>query len=108
SSRTTAARRRPALSRPTVSTPPERPRLPPSRSSSACAGGSGAWSRARSSLEQRPAPATMAGGVGRSFAGLLAAAVLVATPLGAASARPAGQQTARVTIFGDSAAEVLD
>jgi hypothetical protein len=54
----------------------------------------------------------MAGRVGRSLAGsvcrLLAAAVLIAAALGAASARPATRAAARVTIFGDSAAEVLD
>jgi hypothetical protein len=51
-------------------------------------------------------------GVGRSIAGnvcrLLAAVVLVAAALGAASARPATRAAPRVTIFGDSAAEVLD
>ncbi len=54
----------------------------------------------------------MAGRVGRSFAGsvcrLLAVAVLIAAALGAASASPATRAAARVTIFGDSAAEVLD
>jgi hypothetical protein len=52
----------------------------------------------------------MAVGVGRSIAGnvcLLAAAVLAAA-LGVASARPATRAAPRVTIFGDSAAEVLD
>jgi hypothetical protein len=54
----------------------------------------------------------MAAGVGRSIAGsmcrLLAAAVLVAAALGAASALPATRAAPRVTVFGDSAAEVLD
>jgi len=51
-------------------------------------------------------------GVGRSIAGnvcrLLAAVALVAAALGAASALPATRAAPRVTIFGDSAAEVLD
>jgi len=54
----------------------------------------------------------MAAGVGRSFAGtfarVLTAAVVAATALGAATAWPASRDTTRVTIFGDSAAEVLD
>src|SRR5215831_10872249 len=54
----------------------------------------------------------MARGVGRLSFGMLArvltAAVVVATALGAASALSANRDTARVTIFGDSAAEVLD
>ena len=51
-------------------------------------------------------------GVGRSIAGnvcrFLAAVVLAAAALGAASALPATRAAPRVTIFGDSAAEVLD
>jgi hypothetical protein len=54
----------------------------------------------------------MAFGVGRSIAGnvcrLLAAVVMLAAALGAASARAAISAAPRVTIFGDSAAEVLD
>jgi hypothetical protein len=54
----------------------------------------------------------MTAGVGRWIAGrmcrLLAAAVLAAAALGAASALPATRAAPRVTIFGDSAAEVLD
>ncbi|HST26653.1 MAG TPA: hypothetical protein VLJ76_11760 [Gaiellaceae bacterium] len=50
--------------------------------------------------------------MGRSFAGgvlrLAAAALLVLAALGASSALPAGGVQTRVTIFGDSAAEVLD
>jgi hypothetical protein len=50
--------------------------------------------------------------VGRSVAGgsrrVLGAAVLVAAVLGASSALPANRTVTRVTIFGDSAAEVLD
>jgi hypothetical protein len=54
----------------------------------------------------------MPGRVGRSFFGsvcrFLIAVVLIATALGAASARPATPAATRVTIFGDSSAEVLD
>jgi hypothetical protein len=54
----------------------------------------------------------MAVRVGRSIAGsmcrLLAAVVLAAAALGAASALPATKAAPRVTIFGDSAADVLD
>ncbi len=42
------------------------------------------------------------------LARVLAATVVVATALGASSALSANRQTTRVTIFGDSAAEVLD
>jgi hypothetical protein len=52
--------------------------------------------------------ATIAGRVGRLFAGLLAAAALAVLALGAASAVPVTRTVTRVTIFGDSAAEVLD
>src|SRR5215471_7126653 len=54
----------------------------------------------------------MTRGVGRLSSGMLArvlmAAVVVATALGATSALSANRDSARVTIFGDSAAEVLD
>jgi hypothetical protein len=54
----------------------------------------------------------MTAGVGRSIAGsvcrLLAAVVMAAALLGAASALPATSAAPRVTIFGDSAADVLD
>jgi len=54
----------------------------------------------------------MARGVGRLSFGMLArvltAAVVAATALGATSALSANKDSARVTIFGDSAAEVLD
>jgi hypothetical protein len=54
----------------------------------------------------------MAAGVGRSFAGtfarVLTVVVVAATAFGAAAAWPANRDTTRVTIFGDSAAEVLD
>jgi len=54
----------------------------------------------------------MARGVGRfsfgMFVRVLTAAVVAAAALGSASASPATGSTTRVTIFGDSAAEVLD
>jgi hypothetical protein len=54
----------------------------------------------------------MAAGVGRSIAGsvsrLLAAGVMAGVALGAAAALPATRAAPRVTMFGDSAAEVLD
>src|SRR5438105_13784937 len=54
----------------------------------------------------------MARRVGRSLVGrvsrLVVAGVLAASVLGAASARPATHAATRVTIFGDSVADVLD
>ena len=52
------------------------------------------------------------GVVGRSFSVMLArvltVTIVAATALGASSALSADRQATRVTIFGDSAAEVLD